>query len=46
MANISINLTKLRFKQAKEDLDDANFLFEKESYKGANNRAYYSIFHT
>ena len=46
MANISINLTKLRLKQAREDLNDANFLCNNGSYKGANNRAYYSIFHT
>ena len=46
MASISINLTNLRLKQAQEDLNDANYLFDNGSYKGANNRAYYSIFHT
>ena len=46
MAKISIDLTKIRIAQAKEDLDDAIYLYNKGSYKGANNRAYYSIFHT
>lgn len=30
---------------AKEDLDAAYVLLEAESYRGANNRAYYAIFH-
>lgn len=46
MAKVSINLAKIRLIQAKEDLEDSKYLFSKESYKGANNRAYYSIFHT
>lgn len=46
MDKVSISLVKLRLNQAKEDLEDGKFLFEKGSYKGANNRAYYSIFHT
>ena len=45
MDKVSTNLTKIWLKQAQEDLDDANYLFENGSYKGANNRAYYSIFH-
>ena len=46
MAKISINLVRIRLEQAEENLIDAKYLFEKDSYKGANNRAYYSIFHT
>ena len=34
-----------RIERAKEDLDDAYLLYEHESYRSANNRAYYSIFH-
>lgn len=32
-------------KQAKENLEEATVLFENNKYKGASNRAYYSIFH-
>lgn len=46
MAKISITLSKIRLKQAEENLLDAKYLFERNSLKGANNRAYYSIFHT
>ncbi len=46
MAKVSINLCKIRLKQSEENLKDARILLEKNSYKGANNRAYYSIFHT
>ena len=46
MAKVSIDLCKIRLKQAEENLKDARFLLEKNSYRGANNRAYYSIFHT
>ena len=31
---------------AKEDLQAANLLLETNSYRGANNRAYYAIFYT
>lgn len=31
---------------AKEDLDTAHLTFEAGQYRAANNRAYYSIFHT
>lgn len=34
-----------RLRIAKEDLDAAYVLLEAESYRGANNRAYYAIFH-
>ena len=43
---ISIDLTNHRLEQAKEDLEDARMLYHANSFKGANNRAYYSIFHT
>lgn len=34
-----------RLRVAKEDLQAANLLLEANSYRGANNRAYYVIFH-
>ena len=34
-----------RLKTARNDLKSARALFSIEDYKGANNRAYYSIFH-
>ena len=34
-----------RLEQAKEELEAAKVLFNIESYKSANNRAYYAIFH-
>ena len=34
-----------RLRVAKEDLQAANLLLEANSYRGANNRAYYAIFH-
>ena len=36
---------KYRLDKAKEDLDAAQLLFSQGSYRIANNRAYYSIFH-
>lgn len=36
---------KYRLEKSKEDLDAAHILFSQESYRIANNRAYYSIFH-
>lgn len=36
---------KYRLDKSKEDLDAAHVLFSQESYRIANNRAYYSIFH-
>lgn len=38
-------LAKYRLEQAKENLEEAEVLFNIDKYKGANNRAYYSIFH-
>ena len=39
-------LSRHRLEQAKEDLMAAKLLYESELYKSANNRAYYSIFHS
>ena len=36
---------KYRLDKSKEDLDAAQLLFSQGSYRIANNRAYYSIFH-
>lgn len=41
-----IALAKYRLNQAKENLEEAIVLFENNKYKGASNRAYYSIFHS
>ena len=38
-----ISLAKLRLERAKELLDEAEMLLEKEGYKSANNRAFYSM---
>ncbi len=43
---ISKELAKHRIEQAKEDWEAANLLYDKQFYKSANNRAYYSIFHS
>ena len=43
---ISIELIKHRLEQSKEDLESAEILFDNEKFKSANNRAYYSIFHS
>ena len=39
-------LAKYRLDQAKENLEEAEALFNINKFKGASNRAYYSIFHT
>lgn len=36
---------KYRLDKSKEDLEAAHFLFSQGSYRIANDRAYYSIFH-
>ncbi len=41
----SITLSKYRFEQAKENLEEASLLFKESKFKGASNRAYYCIFH-
>lgn len=38
-------LSKYRLEQAKENLEEAETLFHVNKFKGASNRAYYSIFH-
>lgn len=38
-------LAKYRLDQAKENLEEAEVLFNINKFKGANNRAYYAIFH-
>lgn len=43
---ISRELAKHRLEQAKEDLGAGNLLYTQCYYKSANNRAYYSIFHS
>lgn len=40
------DLIEHRFCIAKEDLETAYLLLKAEQYRGANNRAYYSIYHT
>lgn len=39
------SLSIVRYKHALEDLEAAELLVEKEQYKSAANRSYYSIFH-
>lgn len=39
------DLVKYRLKTADDDLRSAKILLEADEYKGANNRAYYAIFH-
>ena len=39
------DLVQYRLETARNDLKSARALFAIEDYKGANNRAYYSIFH-
>ena len=43
---ISKELSKHRIQQAKEDLAAGKLLYKEKFYKSANNRAYYSIFHS
>lgn len=43
---ISEELSRHRLEQAKENLEEAEILYNANKYKGANNRAYYSIFHS
>ena len=38
-------LSKYRLEQARENFEEAKALFDISKYNGANNRAYYSIFH-
>lgn len=43
---ISKDLSKHRLEQAKEDFVAAKLLYDASLFKSANNRAYYSIFHS
>lgn len=43
---ISKELSKHRLEQAKDDLKACELLYKEKLYKSANNRAYYSIFHS
>ena len=43
---VSKELAKHRVNQAREDFEAGNLLYDKQFYKSANNRAYYSIFHS
>ena len=43
---MSKELAKHRLEQAKENLEEAEILYNVKKFKGANNRAYYSIFHS
>lgn len=39
------DLVLYRIQTAKSDLNAARILFDAEEYRGANNRAYYAVFH-
>lgn len=41
-----MDVARHRLSVAREDLDTAHLTFGAGQYRGANNRAYYSIFHT
>lgn len=41
-----MDVVRHRFNVAREDLDTAYLTFEAGQYRAANNRAYYSIFHS
>ena len=41
-----MDVVRHRLNVAREDLDTAKLTFEAGQYRGSNNRAYYSIFHT
>ena len=43
---VSKELAKHRLEQAKENIEEAEALYNIKKFKGANNRAYYSIFHS
>lgn len=45
-AGTQMDVARYRLQTAKEDLDTANLTFSSEQYRAANNRAYYSIFHS
>lgn len=41
-----MDVVRYRLDVAREDLETAKLIFDAGQYRGANNRAYYSIFHT
>lgn len=41
----TIDLVRYRLSSAEGDLRAAQILYEAREYRGANNRAYYSLFH-
>lgn len=41
-----MDIARYRLQTAKEDLDTAKLTYESEQLRAANNRAYYSIFHS
>ena len=41
-----MDVVRHRRNVAREDLETAQLIFDAGQYRGANNRAYYSIFHT
>lgn len=43
---VSNELAKHRLEQAKENFEEAEILYKANKFKGANNRAYYCIFHS
>jgi len=43
---VSNELAKHRLEQAKENFEEAEILYRANKFKGANNRAYYCIFHS
>ena len=45
-AGTRMDVVKYRLQVAKDDLDTAYLTFDAGQFRGANNRAYYSIFHT
>lgn len=46
MSDNRIDYSKYRYEKAGEDLGAAKLLFDNESHSGANNRAYYCVFHS
>lgn len=40
-----IDLAKYKIARSKEELENANILFEKDRWKASNNRAYYSAYY-
>lgn len=43
---VSIELVNHRLEQAENELEEAILLYKNNKFKGANSRAYYSIFHS